>query len=433
MKFKKSLLVGLLLGLSLILFACSNDDGNASGEGDGSDGNSGEKVELDFWVFGATNYESLAKEYEKENPNVTIKIRKSELGDHHNSLFTAISSGTGAPDLTMIEVDQLDRFREAQERFTNLYDLGAGDIQDKYLDWKWKVAENESGDFLFGLPTDIGPKAMYYHTGVFENAGLPTDPAEVKEQISSPEAFKEAAATVQEATGKPMVDSMEMAFRANMDALEVSYFNREGELLIENPDNKVKDAYDFAVELNDQGYVGSYEMWTPEWATALNKGEFAVEMAPAWLKGYMTENAPEAEGEWRVTTLPEQFSGNWGGSYISIPKETEHPEEVYKFSKWLVNPENQLKSFVESGLFPSTPDTYEMEEFTQNSDEYFGGQNTAEVFAEAAQKVTATYKGPNYVTVNNEILTALQNVSEGANPEEEWEAAVTRIKDIMKR
>ncbi|MFZ0370875.1 MAG: carbohydrate ABC transporter substrate-binding protein, partial [Halobacillus sp.] len=121
MKFKKSLLVGLLLGLSLILFACSNDDGNASGEGDGSDGNSGEKVELDFWVFGATNYESLAKEYEKENPNVTIKIRKSELGDHHNSLFTAISSGTGAPDLTMIEVDQLDRFREAQERFTNLY------------------------------------------------------------------------------------------------------------------------------------------------------------------------------------------------------------------------------------------------------------------------------------------------------------------------
>ncbi|MFZ0370583.1 MAG: extracellular solute-binding protein, partial [Halobacillus sp.] len=262
---------------------------------------------------------------------------------------------------------------------------------------------------------------------------LPTDPAEVKEQISSPEAFKEAAATVQEATGKPMVDSMEMAFRANMDALEVSYFNREGELLIENPDNKVKDAYDFAVELNDQGYVGSYEMWTPEWATALNKGEFAVEMAPAWLKGYMTENAPEAEGEWRVTTLPEQFSGNWGGSYISIPKETEHPEEVYKFSKWLVNPENQLKSFVESGLFPSTPDTYEMEEFTQNSDEYFGGQNTAEVFAEAAQKVTATYKGPNYVTVNNEILTALQNVSEGANPEEEWEAAVTRIKDIMKR
>ncbi|KGP72844.1 ABC transporter substrate-binding protein [Pontibacillus yanchengensis] len=424
------LLIVLLLSSSVLLFGCSSDqEGSASDEGDGGN----EKIELDFWVFGATNYESLAEQYQEENPNVTINVRKSELGDHHNSLFTAISSGTGAPDLTMIEVDQLDRFREAKSRFMNLYELGAGDIQDKYLDWKWQMAEDGSGDFLFGLPTDIGPKAMYYHTKVFENAGLPTEPKEVSDMISNPEEFKDAASKVLEATGKPMVDSMEMAFRANMDALKQSYFNRDGELLIENEDNKVKDAYDFAVELKEKGYVGSYEMWTPEWATALNKGEFAVEMAPAWLKGYMTENAPEAKGDWRVTQLPDQFKGNWGGSYLTIPKETKHGEEVYKFAKWLVKPENQMKSFAESGLFPSAPSVYEMEEFKQNSDEYFGGQNTAEVFAEAAQDIPAVYKGPKYVTVNNEVLTALQNVAQGADPEEEWDAAVKRIKDVLKR
>ena len=418
-------LFAVLLSFSVLMVACSEEGGTASGEG--------EKVELDFWVFGATNYEALAEEYQKENPNVTINVRKSELGDHHNSLFTAISSGTGAPDLTMIEIDQLDRFREAQSRFTNLYDLGAEDVQDKYLDWKWQIAENGSGDFLFGLPTDIGPKAMYYHTSVFENAGLPTDPEKVQETISTPAEFKKAAATVLEETGKPMVDSMEMAFRANMDALKVSYFNRDGDLLIENEDNKVKDAYDFAVELHQEGYVGSYEMWTPEWSTALNKGEFAVEMAPAWLKGYMTENASDAKGDWRVTTLPDQFAGNWGGSYVAIPKETKHSEETYKFAKWLVSPENQLKSFVENGLFPSAPSVYEMEEFKENSDEYFGGQNTAEVFAEAAQDIPAVYKGPKYVTVNNEVLTALQNVRDGGDPEEEWDAAVKRIKDVLKR
>nr|WP_235062628.1 ABC transporter substrate-binding protein [Thalassobacillus devorans] len=415
----------MVLSLSVFLYACNGEnDQSASGEG---------TVTLDFWVFGATNYEELAKEYEKENPNVNIKIKNSELGDHHDSLFTSISAGTGAPDLTMIEVDQLDRYREAQDRFVNLYDLGAEEIKDKYLDWKWQMAENGEGDFLFGLPTDIGPKAMYYHTEVFEKAGLPTDPDKVSDLISSPEKFAEAGKKVLDATGKPMVDSMEMAFRANMDALEVSYFNRDGELLIDQPDNGVKEAYDYAVKLQQQGLVGEYQMWTPEWANALNQGEFAVEMAPAWLKGYMTENAPEAAGKWRVTPLPTNFTGNWGGSYIAIPAETEHSKEAYEFAKWLVSPENQLKSFTESGLFPSAPEVYEMEAFKNNKDEYFGGQNTAAVFAEAAKEIPEVYKGPKYVTVNNEVLTALRNVQEGANPEKEWEAAIKRIKGLLER
>ncbi|WP_173917485.1 ABC transporter substrate-binding protein [Halobacillus sp. Marseille-Q1614] len=423
MRLKKSLLLVLLLSISAFLFACSGDD-SASGEGN---------VTLDFWVFGATNYEELAKAYEEENPDVKINIKKSELEDHHNSLFTAISAGTGAPDLTMIEVDQLDRYREAQERFVNLYDLEADEIQDQYLEWKWNVAENGEGDFLFGLPTDIGPKAMYYHTEVFEKAGLPTDPDEVSELISSPEAFADAADKVLEAADKPMVDSMEMAFRANMDALEESYFNRDGDLLINEEGNGVKDAYDYAVSLNEEGYVGDYEMWTPEWANALNKGDFAVEMAPAWLKGYMTENAPEASGKWRVTTLPEKFAGNWGGSYVSIPAETEHSEEAYEFAKWLLSPENQMKSFTENGLFPSTPEVYEMEEFKTNSDEYFGGQNTAAYFAEAAKEIPEVYKGPKYVTVNNEVLMALRNVQEGGDPEKEWQDAVERIEGLLQR
>ncbi|ELK44626.1 ABC transporter substrate-binding protein [Halobacillus sp. BAB-2008] len=424
MKLKKSWMIAMLLLLTTFLYACSGGDDSASGEG---------KVTLDFWVFGATNYEDLAKEYEKENPDVKINIKNSELEDHHNSLFTAISAGTGAPDLTMIEIDQLDRYREAQDRFVNFYDLGAEDLEGKYLDWKWKMAENGDGDFLFGLPTDIGPKAMYYHTGIFEEAGLPTDPDEVTAMIDSPEKFKEAAETIWKETNKPMVDSMEMAFRANMDALEVSYFNRDGELLIEESDNGVKAAYDYAVELNDMGVVSNFDMWTPEWANALNEGSFAAELAPAWLKGYMTENAPDAEGDWRVTTMPTQFAGNWGGSYVAMPAETDYKEEAYDFAQWLLSPENQMKSFTESGLFPSTPDTYEMEAFTNNEDEYFGGQNTAAYFAEAAQEIPEVYKGPKYVTVNNEVLTALKNVQEGADPEKEWDAAVKRINDLLKR
>ena len=124
-------------------------------------GKSREKVTLDFWTFGATNYEDLRRSMRKKIL-VSIKVRAAETAEHHDALFTALSAGSGAPDIAMLEIDQLDRFKVAQDRFENLYDLGAKDIKDQYLDWKWKTGENDSGDFLIGLPTDIGPKALYY-------------------------------------------------------------------------------------------------------------------------------------------------------------------------------------------------------------------------------------------------------------------------------
>ena len=415
---KKWLGIGLASVLALSLAACSGNDGAS---GDGKDG----EVTLNFWAFGATNYEELAKEYEKDHPDVHIKFRSAETAEHHDALFTALSAGSGAPDIAALEVDQLDRFKEAQDRFENLYDLGAKDVQDQYLDWKWEAGENQEGDFLFGLPTDIGPKALYYRVDLFEEAGLPTDPEKVSALINSPEAFKEAGMKVKKETGKPFIDSIEMAYRAYLDASQKTYLNPDGELLLGEEGNDVKKAYDYAVELNKAGIVGKLEMWSPEWANGVNKGEFAAELGAGWLKGWMEENAPEAVGKWRVATLPTEFAANWGGSYISIPSETDHPQEAYDFVEWLVSPENQLKSFQSKGLFPSATSVYEMDEFKSNEDEFFGGQVSSTVFAEAAQDIDgAVYKGVKYFPVHQEVLNALRNVQEGADPEKEWKAAV---------
>lgn len=425
---KKLFALGMSSALALSLAACSGSEDSSSGEsGD-------KKVELSFWAFGATGYEELAKEYEKEHPNVKIKVKSSETAEHHDALFTSLSAGSGAPDIAMLEVDQFDRFKVAQDRFNNLYDLGAKDVQDQYLDWKWQGGENNEGNFLFGLPTDIGPKGLYYRTDIFEAAGLPTDPTEVATLINSPEAFQNAGLQVKEKTGKPFVDSIEMAYRAYLDASEETYLNPEGELLIEEEGNAVKKAFDYAVKLNELGIVGKYDMWTPEWSNAVNKGEFAAELGAGWLKGWMEGNAPDAVGKWKVATLPTEFAANWGGSYISIPKETKHAEEAYDFVEWLVSPENQLKSFQSKGLFPSAPSVYDMEEFKANEDEFFGGQVTSSVFAEAAQDIQgAVYKGEKYFPVHQEIINGLKNVQDGADPEKEWKEAVKRAKDLVAR
>ncbi|MBP2242092.1 cellobiose transport system substrate-binding protein [Cytobacillus eiseniae] len=428
---KKLVALGLSTALAFTLAACNDNEKSSSDDVEKGD----KQVTLDFWTFGATGYEDLAKAYEEENPNVKIKVRAAETAEHHDALFTALSAGSGAPDISMLEIDQLDRFKTAQDRFENLYDLGAKDIKDQYLDWKWNTGENNSGDFLIGLPTDIGPKALYYRVDVFEEAGLPTDPDEVAKLISTPEAFEEAGLKVKEQTGKVFIDSIEMAFRAYLDAAQETFLNPEGELLLEESGNAVKEAFDYAVKLNDLGIVGKFEMWSPEWANAVNKGEFAAELGAGWLKGWMEGNATEAIGKWRVATLPSEFAANWGGSFIAIPKETKNAKEAYEFVQWLVSPDNQIKSFQSKGLFPSAPSVYEMDEFKSNEDEFFGGQATAPVFAKAAQDINgAVYKGEKYFPVYQEVLNALKNVqSKGADPNKEWEDAIKRSKDLLKR
>lgn len=80
-RMKKFAALGLSSLLALSLTACSGND--TSSKTSGKD----EKITLDFWTFGSTGYEDLAKEYEKENPNIKIKVKASETADHHDALL----------------------------------------------------------------------------------------------------------------------------------------------------------------------------------------------------------------------------------------------------------------------------------------------------------------------------------------------------------
>lgn len=421
----------MLLAFSLLIIglsACSNGDGDAKGGGSGGDG---DVVELDFWIYGSTGYDKLVEEYMEENPDVKIKVNQGEMDDMHNNLFTSLSAGSGAPDIAQIEISQITKFLQAEDQFYNLNDYGAEDLSSNFLDWKWSQAQSVDGSFQIGLPTDIGPTTLFYRTDVMEEAGLPTDPEELAAMLQTWDDYYEAAQVIKEKTGKPITDSPELLFNALRDQLDQQYFNEDDELIIEDT---VKDAYDFATKMIQEGLVGKNELWTPEWGSGMADGSHAsIPGAPAWMIANVKGNAPDAGGNWSLTTIPEG-AGNWGGSFLTIPEQSDHPEEAYEFISWLTSPETQLKSFHSNGLFPSTPDVYEDEELLATTDEYFNGAQTAKIFAEAAQSVKTIYMGVNYPIVHDEITTALSNVAaEGADPQEEWDSAVQRINTQLER
>jgi cellobiose transport system substrate-binding protein len=433
-KFLK-LAASTVVALSLLAACGENDDAPEENAGGDEEGTSTETIgdgdiELVFWEFGNTGYDKLIEEYVEENPQVTINLQNSDMNDLHDNLFTSISAGSGAPDITMIEEAQIERYRNAEHAFTNLYDHGAEEVADNYLDWVWQNGENADGDFVFGLPTDIGPTVMFYRTDVFEEAGFDSSPEAVSDLVATWEDFENVAKEINEKTGKQMVDGAELVYNAKRDQSTEQYFNTDDELIVEEHD-QISGAYEYVASLLDQGLIGNIPLWTPEWFAGMDEGNYATMLAPAWMQGVIKDNSPE-DGVWSLTTMPEG-AGNWGGSYLTVPAESEHPEEAYKFIEWLTAPEQQLKAFLDYGLFPSAPAVYEMPEFLEYEDEYFGGVAVAQVFSEAAEAVVPVYKGRNYYPVDGEVKQAIDNVAAGNDPEEEWEAAIERMERIISR
>ncbi|NHN31336.1 ABC transporter substrate-binding protein [Paenibacillus agricola] len=390
-------------------------------------------VELIFWSLGTNGYEKLAEEYKTIKPNVTIKIQNTaDQTAHHNNMLTALSANKGAPDIFMLEIAFLEKFMEAKDKFNNLNDLGAGTIKTNYVDWKWQQGSSADGKFQLGLPTDIGPTVVYYRTDLLEQAGIASKPDEFYKEIATWDKFAETAAKFKQKTGKTFVDMPGLLFNGLRDQGNEIFYNKNEEFIGDtNP--QIKKAYDFTVKGIKEGWVGKNVLWTPEWSKETNDGGFAVMLAPAWMNGTIKGNAKDASGKWMITQMPEG-AGNWGGSFLSIPKESKNTKEAYEFIAWMDSKEGQLKSYISNGLMPSIPAVYDDARFKDLKDPYFNNQATSVEFAKAAKSVKPIRYGKLHDATDSIMKEALMNVQQkGTDPQAEWDGAIKKIKELNKR
>jgi len=436
-----SIMLAFML-LALSLAACSsgstsggskegNKAGNEEASGAAASGKADKKVKLTVWLWPGMGIEEQMKQYAAEN-NIELDIQLSPFADVHNNLQTALAAGNGAPDISAVEVKVIERFKSNPEQFYNLLELNAEDIESDYMDWKWKQAMTGDGANLLGIPTDIGPMAMAYRTDVFEKAGLPTDPAEVTAQINTWDAFIEAGKQVRAKANVGMIDNAASLLTVMVGQGDEKYFKPDGTMILkDNP--QVKKAWNYANKAIEANITSNVDTWSTEWGTGMTKGDFAVQLAPAWMMGFMKTNAPDAKGKWNIALMPEG-SGNWGGSFLTIPKQSKYPQEAYNLIKWLLSPEQQLVTFQKNGNFPSTPALFETEDIQNFKDEYFSNAPVGQIYSEAAKLVKPVYEGPDSQTVEDTLNKAITSVEDKqAKPEDAWSSAVQDIERQLSR
>jgi cellobiose transport system substrate-binding protein len=235
-------------------------------------------------------------------------------------------------------------------------------------------------------------------------------------------------------TGKAWFDNDSQILNAMVNQLDTGYIANDDKLAIES-NTAIKASWDKVTAAGKRGQTAKLAAFGNEWNSGFKAGAFATKTCPGWMLGVIKEQAgPENAGKWAVTDAFPGGGGNWGGSYLSVPKQSKHPTEAAALAAWLTAPEQQIKAFKAKGTFPSQQKALDAPELLATTDAYFGGAKTGELFAKQARKVAkAQYKGPGDGQIQeNATSPALQAVEQGKSPEEGWQQAVDAAKKITK-
>ncbi|MFF9144641.1 extracellular solute-binding protein [Streptomyces sp. NPDC014861] len=405
-----------------------------SGSSDSASDEPGGKVTITVDLFGSFGYKEagLYAEYEKLHPNVTIKQTDTEdEADYWKSLQTRLAGGGGLADVQGIEVGRIASVTQQQgERFEDLRKYGADGLKDQFAEAKWAAATGKGGEVL-GLGTDVGPEAMCYRTDLFKQAGLPTDRAELAKKWSTWDGYLELGKQYKaKAPAKSAwLDSVGSLFSIMIGQEKERYYDASGALIWEtNP--ALKTAWETSVAARQADLSAKLDQWSPQWNQAFAAGSFATIPCPAWMLGYIKGQAGESgKGKWDIAALP-GGAGNWGGSYLAVPRAAKNKKEAYELIKWLTAPEQQAKIFSKQGNFPSS--TGAIAEVADTTDPYFSGAPIGQIFGDAAKAAPVQVLGVHDQNINQQITNALSEVErKGLAPQKAWENAKKGVANTL--
>ncbi|MFB6520474.1 ABC transporter substrate-binding protein [Streptomyces sp. NPDC056401] len=399
---------------------------------DSSDG-AGAKVTLTVDLFGSFGFKEagLYEEYQQLHPNVTVKQSDTQdEADYWKSLQTRLAGGGGLADVQGVEVGRIASVTQQQsDKFHDLKAFGADKLKGQFAEAKWSAATTKDGKIL-GLGTDVGPEAMCYRTDLFQQAGLPTDREELAKKWSTWEGYLELGKEYKKKAPaqSAWLDSIGSLYGIMIGQEKERYYNASGEMIYEkNP--AVRTAWDTSVKAAEAGLSAKLDQWSPQWNQAFAAGSFATIPCPAWMLGYVKAQAgASGQGKWDIAKLP-GGAGNWGGSYLSIPRAAKHKEEAYKLIEWLTAPEQQAKVFQKQGNFPSS--TGAIAKIADAKDPYFSGAPIGQIFGDAAKESPVQVLGVHDQNVMQQLTNALGEVErKGVPSDTAWETAKKGVANV---
>ncbi len=341
-----------------------------------------ENIRFDGFPDFDSSLKVILPDFEKQT-GIHVDYLMNNHGDHHTKLTTNLATGSGAGDVVVVDVEKIGPF-VASGGLVNLSATFKADQYEKdFAPYAWAQGRGADGG-IYGIPVDLGPGVMYYRRDLLAKTGDDMDEV-IKDwdsYISYGEDLKKQGIYLIASAA----DVAQAIIYTTVGDNEGLYFDAKGEPLVTSP--RFVKAFTVAKEIRDKDLDARITAWSNEWYEGFRKGTFATQLSGAWLLGHLQNwIAPETSGKWGVSHLPNGIYGSWGGSFLSIPKQSQHQEAAWKLIQYMTTQRDvQLTHFETIGAFPANVTTYDSDIFNE-SIPFLGGQKARQLFAEVAQKV----------------------------------------------
>lgn len=403
----------LVLASALVSCSAGGSDGDDGGGGNDATNctNTIPKEDLPVVTMWAwyPNMELVVDNFNEQSEDVQVCWTNAGAGgDAYDKFQTAVTAGTGAPDVMMVEGDRIPTF-QVQDALVDLSDLGYEDVKANFSEGAWK--DVSVGDGVYGAPVDGGPMGMIYRTDIFDEYGI-TPPTTWVE-------YEAAAQKVKDAGGPFFGD-----FAANQPAYVTAllYQNgadpftydpiNEGEIGIDLNSDEVKEVLDYWAGLVSKGLVSTQDQFTPGYIAGVIGGDYGTYLSAAWAPGYL-QGAGVGEGAdagvWAAAPMPQWDTANpiainWGGSAFVVSSQAKDPALAAKVAFGVYADDASLADGWENQIiFPLNVNVLKDPAFVDAEVAFFNGQQAnKEVYVPAAD----AYTGMTYTPIGQYFYSA---------------------------
>jgi len=385
--------------------------------------------------------DDLYAQYEDEHPNITIKATNIDTGGNALTDWKTKQASGGLPDVQSVEEGWLGSVMEVSDSFTDLRDYGAADIKSRWVDWKVGQATDADGRII-GYGTDIGPEGLCYNGKLFAAAGLPSDRDQVAELFGGDAAtwdtFFDVGEKYHAASGKPFYDQSGFLWNAFVNQQPEGYYKKDGSLNVDG-NQTLEDFWMKLAHGVDAGLSANQTQWDWGKGKAFVDGSFAVFVCPGWMLGTVKGSTEAAGGDastgWDFADVFPGGAANWGGTFLTVPKTSEHPAEAAALAAWLTEKKQQVAAFQAAGTFPSVVEAQSDPGVTGQSEltAFFNDAPVGEILGSRAEGVVAQYKGPDDAVIQEQVFgpprTALD--SGKADGKTTWKQAIDLLGQLV--
>jgi multiple sugar transport system substrate-binding protein len=382
-------------------------------------------VHIKVWAW-YPQFQAVVNLFNSTHTNLKIDWTLAGTGtDEYTKLQTALKAGKGAPDVVMLEFQEMPTI-ELTKHLVDLGKYGANSIKGNYVDWAWRQVSD--GEKVYSIPVDAGPMALLYRKDVFDRYKL-TVPKTWDE-------YKQVALKLKAASPSSYITD----FGANDGGFMTGLMWQAGARSYTYSASSLPKV---GINLNNdaatkvmtywQGMVGSKladttAFGTTDFYNGLASAKYATYIAAGWGPGYLSSVAKTTAGKWRAAPLPQwdagaNQQGDWGGSSFAVTDQTKHAKEAAQVAMDIfgANKDAWKIGIDQAFLFPTATPILNWDYFRSKQYDFFGGQQVNQIFVPAYNSV-GQYDWPPFNDYSFSQLTTL--VGQAVSAKGSWTSAL---------